>query len=160
MKSERVFLILPDSEPMEMAYDFNAIACHQRTFEGPLRAKIEKVRAEAPENISEQELEKACIAAGVPEVASMIEGFGNWAYAFTSTWREDNDVNMTWKEFKRLLPIKPCQAKEFGSWMDAVQRVLAEAHGVDLEAFAKDTEKQKAIKKKGQSFTKPLKKPT
>jgi len=144
----RRFVILTTGETLELIYDLNAVMRHEKEFELQLRGALEQIRdaivkrqpktekgdpilptAKEMTALIGQELLERRLAPG------QIEDLAQWAYALTETWREDNGPEMTWQQFKRLLPAPPpvgTSSKKAAAklaaamgWMTAVAEVRA-----------------------------------
>lgn len=133
LKGERRMILLLDGVPRELTYDFSAACVIEREFTMPLSKVVEEIRGglerqapkdeqgnlKDPETVQEQ-LERLLADEGVRLEVGTLETAGRWAYAMTETWREDNNERMTWKEFKKLLPVPPRHKAESQEWQAAV----------------------------------------
>ena len=178
----RRFIILTDGNTLELIYDLNAVMRHEKEFELQMRGALEQIRdaivrrqpttekgdpilpaAKEMTALIAQELLNRRLAPG------QIEDLAQWAYALTETWREDHGPELTWQQFKRLLPAPPpvgtsskkSQARlaEAMAWMTAVAEVRAREE-IDEEpdqgnALAEEPESPSAEPKEstGQDFT-------
>lgn len=125
LKGERRWIILKDGVPRELAYDFNALMAFEREFQLPDLEALKKLRERYPKGVPTGELEQAVREIGY------LENTARWAYCLTESYREDNNEQMTWREFKRLLQVPPKEMKQAIAWQTATLAVLAQEHGVE-----------------------------
>jgi len=152
---ERQFIFLTDNQPLELLYDLNAVMRHEKLFEVPLAGLVDPIRQrctdevmrtvprdENGQQLESQQVVAQRIAAAVArelvrqKIASgHIQDLAEWAYCLTETYREDNQLELSWSQFKRLLPVPPptgaatAKAKrkleQATAWMMAVALVRA-----------------------------------
>ena len=119
--ADRRFVILKDGTMLELIYDLNAVMRHESLFEVPMAALVDPIRKrctdevnqQAREGESQQVLAQRIAAAVARELVRQriasghIRDLAEWAYCLTETWREDHDIEMSWKEFRRQLHEPP-----------------------------------------------------
>lgn len=117
----RRFVILKDGSMFELLYDMNAVMRHEKLFQVPMAALVKPIQKEVTDRVSReardgesQQVVAARIAAGVAQemvrqriASGHIQDLAEWAYCLTETWREDHEIDMSWKQFRRLLHEPP-----------------------------------------------------
>lgn len=117
----RRFVILKNGDMLELIYDMNAVMRHEKLFQVPMAALVDPIRKAVTDRVTreagdgeKQQVIAARIAAGVAQelvrqriAPGHIQDLAEWAYCLTETWREDHDIDMSWKQFRRLLHEPP-----------------------------------------------------
>lgn len=118
---ERRFIYLKDETPLELIYDLNAVMRHETLFEVPLASAVEPIRKRVTNEVtklsapgeSQQVLAQRIAAAMAREMvrerlaSGHIKDLAEWAYCLTETYREDKEIDLSWSQFRRLLPEPP-----------------------------------------------------
>lgn len=146
---QRRFIILKDGQMLELLYDLNAVMRHETEFELPLRSVLDPLREKVTARVDASggaELRPDARAARIAQEMARemvrerlapghIRELAEWAYALTETWREDQDIQLTWQQFRRLLHEPPpmgaatnkakAKLEQATAWMMAVAEVRA-----------------------------------
>lgn len=146
---DRRFINLKNGAMFELIYDINAVMRHETLFQVPLAAVVDPIRKritdevnrQAAEGESQKVLAQRIAAAMGREMVRQklasghIRDLAEWAYCLTETWREDNEISMSWSQFRKQLHEPPptgsatLRAKKklelATAWMMAVAEVRA-----------------------------------
>ena len=123
LKGVKRRIVLLDDVPRDLSFDFNAqCVIEEETRKCGVSPEEERTRVLAEVNAVAEAKAKGVEHVPQAHGPGFYRTMGIFAYALTSSWREDSGEKMSYHEFSKILPNRP--AERLRGWIEAVTAVM------------------------------------